>query len=99
LPVSDDRLANVVDIRSAAPEQFTSLLSHLLDEVLSALPVKDAEDVGDLLLGNTVKDRLDVALWVRNTLSSDHSLEDLISLRLARIVDDTWAVNQVDALR
>lgn len=57
------------------------------------------KDVSDVLFVYFVQNGLDVALRVGDTLCTDHSLENLIGLRLTQIVDDTWTVDQIDALR
>ena len=99
LPIRNDRAANVIDIRFSTFEKLSSSLSDLTDEVFCVLPMVYSEDVGDILLVHTIKDGLNVTLWIRNTLSTDHSLQNLVGLRLTRIVDDTWAVDKVNALR
>ena len=59
----------------------------------------DAKNVCDVLSGDFIKDGLDVGLWIWDPLSADHSLEHLISVGLTLVIDNTWAIDQINALR
>ena len=98
LPVINDRSANVIDVRFAAPYQFACTLSHLCNEVLSTCPSMNTEDISDVLLSDFVKDWLDVRFRVGNTLCSHHSLENFIRVALSLVINNTRTVNQVNAL-
>ena len=98
LPIVDDRHADISDHRLATLLQLTGLLGDLGDEILSIFPMMNSEDVRDMLLVNLVQNGLDVVLGIWESFGSHHSLEDFISVSLTLIIDDTWTVNQVDAL-
>ena len=57
----------------------------------------NAEDIGNVLLSNFVKDWLDVRLGVGDSLCSHHPFEDLIGVTFTLIINDTWTVDEVDA--
>jgi hypothetical protein len=98
LPIVDDGATDIVAVSVATLLQFSGLLGDLLDEVLGVDPGVDSKDVDDVLGCNSIEDGLDVALGVRDFLGTHHSLEDFVSIRLAHIIDDSWAVDEVDAL-
>ena len=58
----------------------------------------DAKDVCDVLFIDSIKNWLDVRLGVWDTFSTDHSLENLVCVSLSLVVNDSWAVNQVNSL-
>jgi len=51
-----------------------------------------------VLLVDPVEDGLNVKLGVWEALRTNHSLENFISVSLTLIIDNTWAINEVDAL-
>ena len=57
-----------------------------------------AENVSDVLGRNPIQNRLNVRLRIRQTLSPHHSLENLICVSLTLVIDNTWAIDQIDAL-
>ena len=58
----------------------------------------DAKNVCDVLSGDFIQDGLDVRLWIWDPLSADHSLQHLISVGLTLVIDNTWAINKINAL-
>ena len=98
LPVIDYASTNIVDISLSAFLQFTRALGDLRDKVLRVSPRMHTEDVCDVLGRNTIQNGLDVRLRIRQTLSSHHSLEDLICVSLTLVIDNSWAIDQIDAL-
>lgn len=98
LPVVDDGVAHVVRVSLSALPELARTLGHLLDEVLGIGPCVDTEDVSDVLRGDSVKNGLDVVLGVWQSLGTHHSLEDLVDICFTLIVDNTWAIDQINAL-
>ena len=98
LPVKDDRLAYIVDIGFSTFKQLASSFRHLRDEIFTTLPRMDSEHVCDVFLLHSIKNGLDVGVWVRNLLSTNYTFKYFVNLRFTRIVDYSWAVNQVNSL-
>ena len=55
------------------------------------------KNVSDVFSGHFVENRLDVRLGIWQTFSPDHSFEDLICVGLSLIIDDTWAIDQINS--
>ena len=98
LPVIDYRSTDIVDISLSAFLQFACALGDLSDKVLRVSPRMHTEDVCDVLGRHTIQNGLDVRLGIRQTLSSHHSLEDFICVSLTLVIDNSWAIDEIDAL-
>lgn len=57
----------------------------------------NSKHVCDVLLLHSVKNGLDVGVWVRNLVCANYTFKYFVDLRLTRIVDDSWAINKVDS--
>ena len=57
----------------------------------------NSKHVCNVLLLHSVKNGLDVGVWVRNLLCSNYTFKYFVDLRLTCIVDYSWAINQVDS--
>ena len=97
MPISDYRTAYIVNIGFSAFKKFASALSYLSNEILRVLPSLNPENITNMLCAHSVKDRLDVTLRVRDTLSSYHSLKDFISLTFTRVVYNARAIDEINA--
>ena len=68
MPVIDDGAADVVAVTLATLLEFAGSFCDLLDEVLRVDPSLNSKEVDDVLHLHSVKDGLDVALRIRDTL-------------------------------
>jgi hypothetical protein len=98
LPIHNYRLADVIDVRLTSLEQLSCPLAYLLEEVFVINPITDSIHIIYMFALSFIQDCVDVCFRVRNSLGSDDGFKHLISLALALIVDDTWAINQVNTL-
>ena len=99
LPVVDDGAAHIVNISLTAFFELSSAFGNLCDEIFSISPSVHSKDVSDVLLVDLFEDWLNIGLWIRDAFRAHHSLEHLVSIRFTLIIDNTWAVDEIDALR
>lgn len=98
LPVDDHLFREIVNIRFSSFQKFSCLPGELLEEVFGIKPIWNTVNVINMLLFNPIKDWLHKLCRVWEFLNSDDTLENFLSLGLALVMDDSWAIDQVDSL-
>jgi hypothetical protein len=98
LPIHNDGFRDIIDVRLATPQEFASTLSYLFDKVLVVDPVAYSIDIIDVFAFGLFKNCIYVGFRVGDSLGTDNRFKDLVGFCLALIINDTWAIDQINTL-
>ena len=97
LPVSDHQSGDRVKVGISPLQQFPGPKRQLLHEIFPISPLLNAINIDNRFLVGSLQQGVDMEIRILDLLCSDHTFQHDVSLRIRGVVNDPWAIDEVDS--